>query len=165
MEIWKDIKGYEGKYQISNYGNVKSLINNIILKPLNGEYLRVILYKNKIAKTFYIHRLVGQNFISNSNNYKYINHKDENKHNNRVENLEWCTFKENMNYGTKQNRESKIKTKYHIAQYDNDNNLIKIWFNLREITLNTNYKKSNIQYCCCGKYKNAYGYKWKYIPI
>ena len=70
-----------------------------------------------------------------------------------------------MNYGTKQDRESKVKTKYNVYQYDQNNKLIKKWFNLREIAMNTQYKKSNIQYCCLGKYELAYGYKWKYVPI
>ena len=70
-----------------------------------------------------------------------------------------------MNYGTKQDRESQIKTKYHVLQYDLQGNLIKKWFNLREITLNTNYNKTTIMYCCQGKLKTAYGYIWEYELI
>lgn len=162
-EIWKDISGYEGLYQISNLGRVKS--KRKILKPINGEYLHVGLSKNGIQTTKLIHRLVAENFIDNPNNLPQVNHKDENKHNNCVNNLEWITFKENMNYGTKQDRESIIKTKYNVLQYDLEGNFIKKWFNLREITKNTNYKKSNIQYCCLGKNKTAYGYIWKYVAL
>ena len=161
MEIWKDINGYEGLYEVSNLGRVKS--KRKILKPINGEYLKVGLSKNGVQKTLYIHRLVAKTFLGRSN--LQVNHKDENKHNNYVDNLEWISFKENMNYGTKQDRGSKTKTKYHINQYDKEGNFIKQWFNLRDVVLNTKYKKENIRYCCIGKYKYAYGYKWEYVPV
>lgn len=160
-EIWKEIENYEELYWVSNIGRVKS--KRKILKPINSEYLKVGLSKNGIQTTKYIHRLVAETFLGKSD--LQVNHKDENKHNNCVDNLEWITFKENMNYGTKQDRESLIKTKYNVLQYDLDGNLIKKWFNLREIVKNTNYKKSNIQYCCLGKNKTAYGYIWKYSAI
>lgn len=163
QEIWKDIKGYENLYQVSNLGRVKS--KRKILKAINGEYLKVGLSKNGKQNTLYIHRLVAKTFISNFENKPQVNHKDENKHNNCVENLEWVTFKENMNYGTKQDRESLLKTRYNVLQYDLNGNFIRKWNNLREITKNTKYKKSNIQYCCKGKQKTAYGYIWKYCQI
>lgn len=176
QEIWKDIKDYEGLYQISNLGRVKSLMGwnfgkndyekrEKVLKPSKGEYEKVVLFKNGKNKTYAVHRLVAKTFIPNLDNKPQVNHKDENKQNNCVDNLEWCTHKENMNYGTKQDRESRIKTKYNVLQYDLNDNLIKVWFNLREITLNTNYKKSNIMSCCNHKSKTAYGYKWKYKLI
>lgn len=162
-ETWKNVRGYEGLYQISDLGRVKSLKK--ILKPSNSEYKRVNLYKNGKIKTYYIHRLVAEAFIPNPENKPQINHKDENKYNNNVNNLEWCTHKENMNHGTKQDRESLAKTKYNVLQYDLDGNLIKRWFNLREIILNTNYKKANIMYCCKHKYRTAYGYRWEYSLV
>lgn len=165
-EIWKDIKGYEGLYQVSNLGRVKSFFKRgKILNLLTGEYKRVVLYKNKQGKTCYVHRLVAEAFIDNPLNLKQVNHIDENKYNNIVNNLEWCTHKENMNHGTKQDRESKVKTKYKVLQYDLEGNLIKEWNNLREIVMNTDYDKSNIMYCCQGKYKTAYGFKWVYKPV
>ena len=107
IEEWRDIKGYEGKYQVSNLGRVKSLNYNHTKKekilsdyPNTYGYLYVNLYKNGKGKPFYIHKLVAQAFIDNPNNYREINHKDENKQNNRVENLEWCNRKYNCNYGT-----------------------------------------------------------------
>ena len=160
-EIWKDVKNYEGLYQVSSLGRVKS--KRKLLKPINGEYLRVGLSKNGIQTTKYIHRLVAETFLGCSD--LQVNHKDENKHNNDVNNLEWITFKENMNYGTKQDRESLIKTKYRVIQYDLNGNFIKKWTNLREIVNNTNFKKSNIQFCCTGRSKTAYGYKWKYESV
>lgn len=176
MEEWKDIQGYEGLYQVSNLGSVKSLVGwNVgkndyekrekILNPSKGEYERVVLFKNGKSKTFAIHVLVAKTFIPNPENKPQVNHKDENKYNNCVSNLEWCTHKENMNYGTKQDRESFIKTKYNVLQYDLNGNLIKEWFNLREIVLNTNYKKANIANCCNHRSKTAYGYRWEYKLI
>ena len=100
-EIYKDIQGYEGKYQISNLGNVYSLITNKILKQrltLDG-YYQVDLYKNGVKKHLYIHRLVAQSFLDNPKNYKIVNHKDENSMNNIVSNLEWCNSTYNNNYG------------------------------------------------------------------
>ena len=161
QEIWKDIPEYEGLYQVSNLGRVKS--KKKILKPIKGEYLKVGLSKNGVQTTKYIHRLVAETFLGKCN--LQVNHKDENKYNNHLDNLEWVTFKENMNYGTKQDRESIIKTKYNVLQYELNGKLIKKWFNLREITQKTNYKKSNIQSCCTGKSKSAYGYIWKYINL
>lgn len=105
-EIWKDIKGYEGRYQISNFGRVKSLIYhkekimNIYNFRRDGEkgkgYWRVRLIKNSSYKYFFVHRLVAEAFIPNSNNYTTVNHINGIKTDNRVENLEWCSLKENI---------------------------------------------------------------------
>lgn len=172
MEIWKDIKGYEGKYQISNLGNVKSLKykkekNEYLLKPFFTKqgYLRVSLSKNNKNTQPLIHRLVAIHFIENKNDYCEVNHIDENKINNCASNLEWCDRKYNVNYGTAKLREAETKHKYYIEQYDLENNFIKRWYSLKEIEMDTNYKKNNIQQNCLGNTKSAYGYKWKYIPI
>ncbi len=96
-EIWRDIQGYEGLYQVSNFGRVKSLKTNRILKgsQINSGYLEVVLCKNKIHKHLLVHRLVAQAFIENSNNKKEVNHIDGDKQNNNVINLEWVTRSEN----------------------------------------------------------------------
>lgn len=101
-EIFKDVKGYEGLYEVSNYGNVRSLYTNKILKPATKKrgYQYVNLYKNKKGKMYQVHRLVAESFIPNTNNLPIINHKDENSQNNNVDNLEWCTYKYNSNYGS-----------------------------------------------------------------
>lgn len=107
-EIWKDAVGYEGLYEVSNLGRIKSLIDNHgnsrekIVKPIKNThgYFTVNLSKDKKQRSVRLHRLIALTFIENPNNFPYINHKDENKTNNRVENLEWCTPKYNVNYGT-----------------------------------------------------------------
>lgn len=101
-QVWKDIQGFEGLYEVSNYGNVRSLKFGKIkyLKPAKdgGGYYFVILCKNGIVKHFKVHRLVANAFIENPNGYNEINHIDEDKTNNKVENLEWCTHKYNKRY-------------------------------------------------------------------
>ena len=107
-EIWKDVFGYEGLYQVSNKGRVKSINNYhrkdcVILKPQLNRfgYEIVNLYRKRKMRHFFIHKLVAFAFIQNPNNYPQVNHKDECKTNNNVENLEWCTAKYNINYGTR----------------------------------------------------------------
>ena len=116
-EIYKDIEGYEGLYQVSNIGNVKSLNYNKtkkenVLKPaIRNGYLKVDLCKNKTRKTYSVHRLVAQAFIENPNNYPMINHKDESRTNNVFTNLEWCDNKYNSNYGSRNERLGKAISK------------------------------------------------------
>jgi hypothetical protein len=116
LEIWKDVVGYEGFYQVSNYGNIKSIDRLIKHKNINRTsktkgkirtirfctrgYPMVMLCKNGIKKMKIIHRIVAQAFIPNPNNFPEVNHKDEDKSNNNVTNLEWCTRIYNINYGT-----------------------------------------------------------------
>lgn len=168
-EIWKDIKGYEGIYQISTMGRVKSLRRNIILKnqiASNG-YEMVKLYTNNSKKDYSIHRLVANAFIENPDNLPQVNHRDENKTNNCVENLEWCTPKYNYNYGTINIRKSqkqlndKNKSKV-VLQYTKDGCFIKEWKSIRDIQRMTGYDKGYISKCCRGKYAYAYSYIWKY---
>ena len=113
-EIWKDVKGYEERYQISNMGRVWSKNRQIYLKTQqnNSGYLYVRLCANNgKCKTELIHRLVAINFIPNPNNYPCVNHKDENKHNNTLTNLEWCSKSQNINYGTRNERVGKKNSK------------------------------------------------------
>lgn len=112
IEIWKDILGYEGLYQVSNLGNVRSLNyrrsgkTKLLKQGTDNGYKRVELSKNGKKKKYWVHRLVAIAFISNPNNYKEVNHKDEDKSNNNVNNLEWCTREYNNNYGTRNKRTS-----------------------------------------------------------
>jgi hypothetical protein len=163
MEIWKDIPDYEGLYQASNLGRIKSLeriaknnhkIKEKILKPQNNKngYLSVNLYKNNKMKRKLIHRLVALTFIKNVNNYLYINHKDKNKNNNCLKNLEWCTQSYNVIY-------SKGRK---INQYDKNNNFIKTWDSIADVKRILNIDNSLIVRCCKGIKKSAGGFKWKY---
>lgn len=130
-EIWKNIEGYEGKYQVSNLGQVKSMIGQEkVLHPKkhrNG-HLQIGLHKDKKRKTMYIHRLVAQAFIPNPDNLPCVNHKDENPSNNNVDNLEWCTQKYNCNYGTRVDRimETKKQQYKKIYKYSFNEYSIKI---------------------------------------
>lgn len=163
-EIWKNIKEYEGLYQISNFGNVKSIRSNKILKVnKSNEYDMVTLFKNGKRKFLYIHRLVAENFIKNPNKLECVNHKDENKKNNEITNLEWCSKKYNCNYGKRNEKVSKSLSKYKIIQKDKNGRVIKIWENIWELEHNTKYKKQSIRSCCQNKWKYAYGYKWEYL--
>lgn len=135
-EIWKDIEGYEGLYQVSNLGRIKSLeryvwnrfsyilVKERILKQSNDKYGYCIisLNKNNKGKVFKVHRLVAQAFIPNSLNAPQVNHKDEDKKNNYVDNLEWCDSKYNNTYGTRierivRNRENKLSKKQVMEIY------------------------------------------------
>lgn len=179
-EIWKDIKGYEGLYQVSNLGRVKSLNryvkcknNNLRLckgKILSSEnngngYLIINLSKNGKIKINYIHKLVAEAFIPNPENLPQINHKDECKTNNIWANLEWCSSSYNANYGTRNQkmRNEKIK-KYgkKINQYDLNNNLINTFDSLSLIAEKLNYCPIAISNCCKGKTRTSYGYIWRF---
>ena len=104
MEEWKDIKDYEGLYQVSSEGNVRNKHGKVIAKELFKGYLRVHLWKNGKSKHHFIHRLVAEAFIPNPDNKATVNHKNENKTSNEVWNIEWMTHGENTNYGTRNER-------------------------------------------------------------
>lgn len=174
MEQWRDIQGYEGMYQISNYGNVKSLNYNktkqekILKFGKNYKgYLQVHLCKDGKMKTFTVHRLVANAFIPNPNELSDVNHKDEDKTNNVVENLEWCDRKYNTNYGTRTERCSikqlndETKSK-QVNQYSLDGTLLATYPSAHEVKRQLGFAQPNISACCNGKYKTAYGYKWRY---
>lgn len=161
-EEWKDIPGYEGLYQVSNLGNVKSLKHNtarLLKQATLNRYNQVTLSKNNIRINYSVHRLVAQAFIPNPNNLQIINHKDENKKNNRADNLEWCTQKYNINYGS---RKEKVKKKLSIPvyQYDLKNNFIKKWECMNDAI--RYYNNFHISDVCNNKRKTANGFIWKF---
>ena len=174
-EIWKDIKGYEGLYQASNLGRIKSLNSfgrkkEIILKPRTGNrYYMIALYKNKERKDLLLHRIITETFLEKKQNKPFVNHKDENPFNNNVNNLEWCSHKDNMNWGTRNKRISLKNTNNpkickKVIQYDLNGNFIKEYLSIKEACKELNVKNNHIGACCKKQYgrKTACGYKWKY---
>ena len=162
-EIWKDIEGYEGLYQVSNMGRVRSLRRNIILKNKieSNRYERVVLSTNNIPKGYSVHRLVANAFIPNPNNYPIVNHKDENRTNNCVDNLEWCTQKYNVNYGTGISKRVKSQSK-KVLQFKTDGTFVKEWESTMSVQRNLGICQSHIVQVCKGKRRIAHGYIWKY---
>ena len=155
IEQWKDIPNYENLYQISNLGRIKSLYNykrngtNILVPRLKKGYYTIGLRKNGIRKWYSIHRLVAETFIPNIENKPQINHKDENKLNNRVDNLEWCTASYNNNYGTRQQRVSKTnKLRKQVYKYDLKGNLLEVFFSLKEASKKENRDISTLSIKC-----------------
>lgn len=171
QEIWVDIKGYEGLYQISNKGRVKAPAKKSGFlrrkeKILSGfvkdnDYLCIDLHKDNKCKKFYIHRLVALHFLDNPENYPCINHKDYNKKNNCVENLEWCSYKYNNDYSNC-NAKSAILKRIKIIQFDKKLNFIKFWNSATDAAKTLNISNSSITACCRNRVKSAYGYIWKY---
>ena len=175
MEEWENIKGYENLYQISNKGRIRSLdkidsigrkVKGRVMKPSKRKdgYLQIMLHKSSKYKMFLIHTLVASAFIDNPNGYKEINHKDENKLNNNVKNLEWCNRTYNINYGSgnigraKTIRELKSKKVLQLL----GNTIIKEWNSTTEAE-KEGYKHQSISRCCNGIRETHKGYRWQYI--
>lgn len=190
-EIWKDIEGYEGYYQVSNLGNVKGLARKInngkgvlvkkesMLNHINSRdgYLYVALSKNNKERKFSVHRLVAKAFIPNPNNLPEVNHKDEVKTNNFVfvnedgtvdydkSNLEWCTRKYNVNYGTARKRLVETRTvnnsygaEIPVNQFDLNGNFIKRYKSMRSAARETGLAEPLIEACCNGKRNKCGGF-------
>ena len=162
-EVFKDIAGYKGKYQVSNLGHVKSLNYNgtgkeKILKhtETNDGYYRIHLSKNGKVKSYYLHRLVGQAFLENPDNLPEINHKNELKSDNRVSNLEWCTRRYNNTYNNLHLRNAKT-----IGCYK-DGKLIKVYVSIQAVKID-GFNDGNVCSVLKGRYKSSGGYQWKYI--
>lgn len=189
QEIWKDIKGYDGLYQISNLGRVKSLLRKDIYGRIIPEkilkqsenkcgYLRVHLYKDGISKFIFVHKLVALSFLPNPKKLDETNHKDEIKTNNNDCNLEWCTRKYNVNYGNRTQKASNaikgkngpmygIKGGKHpaskkVIQYTLNGEFIKKWDCIKDIEMKLGIKSQNISKICKNKGKTAKGFIWKY---
>ena len=182
-EVLKDIVGYEGLYQVSNLGRVKSLKRKVYAgrnrmrwqyerilsnNKTNGNgYIVVSLNKESKSKNKYVHRLVAEAFLENPNNYKYINHKDQNTFNNNVNNLEFCTAQYNSTYrdahikrGLK-HRNNLVNSK-KVYQLDENENIIKEFPSMAEANRQLGTNHTSIYACINGKQKHAFGYKWKY---
>ena len=173
FEVWQDIPGYEGLYQASTYGRVKSLKRNTtsgkILKPRLKKtgYFQYGLCKNGRIKAFESQRLIAITFLPNYHNYSCVNHIDENPKNNRVDNLEWCTVKYNVNYGTRIERARLLqinnpKKSKTVLQFDMEGNFISSYPSTAEVERQKGYNSGYISICCIGKKQKAYGFIWKY---
>ena len=191
-EIFRDIKGFENFYQISNYGRIKSLeridkSNHLVkekilkLKTDKYGYLQAALCKDGKMKHIAVHRLVAMAFIPNPNNYPQCNHIDENKKNNYVQNLEWCTVKYNINFGTRNERTAQAlkgrivseKTRKKIGEVHSKpvlqldkktEEIIAEFPSTYEVERKLGFCHNSISQCCLKKphYNTAYGFKWRF---
>ena len=180
-EEWRDIQGYEGLYQVSNHGRVRSLdrigyqkhwqggLSRYVhkgkvlkaRKQRNG-YMTVDLRRNGKFERFLIHRLVGSHFLEKPEGKNYINHLDVNPENNRSDNLVWCTQSENIQYAY--DNGTKIPPHMRkVAQYDLDGNFIRMWNSQAEIERTLHIFQANITKVCRGKRNQTGGFKWQYI--
>lgn len=184
MEEWRDIKGYEGLYKVSNLGNVRSLDRWVVskdgkrrffagqavksVKESNG-YSRVNLYREGSAKKISVHRIVALAFLPNPQNLPQVNHINEDKADNRAENLEWCTCEHNGNHGTRGARISKTLTgRFNHPKKSkricaiSDGKTVFEFPSIHEAGRQLGIPSSNIVACLSGKQKTAYGYQWEY---
>ena len=187
-EEYRDIKGFEGYYQVSNLGIVKSLERKVwcgrgrgyyktipekILKAGDdgSGYLQVVLCKGGKDKPCKVHRLVAEAFLENPDNLPDINHIDENSHNNNVNNLEWCTRKYNINYGTRNIRAGKSNSKANtnnpklsiaVISINKISGLITEFPSTMEAERVLGIDHSHIVKCCKGRQKSAGGFYWMY---
>lgn len=183
IEIWKDIEGYEGFYQVSNLGRVKSLERDVyypngtiirhmeekILVPSlgGGGYPFVHLHKNRKIKQEYVHRLVAMAFIENPENKPQVNHRDEVKTNNVVENLEWCTSVYNANYGTRIQRCVQNHRSYKLGNNPSAKAVFCVELNktfdcAKRAEEELGIWGTSIIKVCKGKAKTTGGFHWRY---
>lgn len=172
MEEWRDIEGFEGIYQVSNMGRVRSLAHETNGKHYKGKILssgvsagyhlvRLSKGNEKVSKR--VHRLVAEAFIENLNELPEVNHLDGNKNNNCVENLEWCTSKENKVHAwvTGLTKAPPAEMPKAVMQYDT-NILIAVYKSIKIASMLLDISSEDICKCCKGKRKSAGGYVWKY---
>lgn len=167
MEVWKDVKGYEGLYQVSDQGNVKSLARKRtgkpwykerILKPLDRKgYLAVSLYADGKCKLYSVHRLVADAFVPNKEGKQQINHKDGDKTNNKMSNLEWVTPSENILHSF-DCLGKKAHTRKVLCVETGE-----VFESLKAVTEKTGIAYNHIPCCCKGRRNTVGGYHWQYV--
>lgn len=181
-EIWKPISGYEGVYEVSNLGRVRSCdriveddycgkrrFGSRVLRQSQNHsgYCHVKLSKNSKVKTFLVHRLVAEAFVSNPLSKETVNHKNEIKTDNRAKNLEWMTPKENTNYGTRNERAGKASGRTRgkpVQQFTQNGEFVAEYWSAREASRQTKIPQSGISHCANGssRHSHAGGYIWRY---
>lgn len=164
-EIWRDIPRYLEKYKASNLGNIYSIKNNQKLKTnisQNG-YERLNLYSDGKRIKEYVHRLVAEAFLENKDNKEFVNHIDENKLNNNINNLEWTTNSENQLHGTCISKIQKALS-FPVVKISITNEIIEEYSSIKDaaLSIKDNASTSSISKACKGILKTAYGFKWKY---
>lgn len=177
MELWHPIDIYNPKYEVSNKGRIRvpaHMCGNgkmckekiLALKDNSSGYPAIYLYKDGNRKFFLVHRLVAHYFVDNPHGYQYVNHKDENTHNNFADNLEWCTLHYNVLYGTGIERMAE-KHRKPICQYDLDGNLLKVWPSGASIYKELGFFPGRISSCCVhahsSRYRTYHGYVWRFV--
>jgi hypothetical protein len=168
-EIWKPIKGYEGLYEAGTNGFIRNAITKEIksMRLNKFGYYVVELYKNNVRKHKRVHRIIAETFIPKEQWNECINHKDENKENNRLDNLEFCTMIENIKYGTRGIRSGLARFNHplrskKILQISSDGKVLKEWCSIAEAYRQTKICRPNIIKCLKGLRSHAGGYQWKY---
>lgn len=159
-EEWRDVVGAEKFYKVSSYGNIVNKLTGKCLKPSKSGSYNHIQLRYGVNKNYLVHRLVAEAFIPNPNNLPQVNHIDENKRNNRVDNLEWCSAKYNSTYG----KGSKAK-EHRVIQFDLSGNALKIWESIKEASMSLGITYQSISSCCRGLDKSAGGYIWTYANL
>lgn len=168
MEEWREVLGFDILYEVSNLGRVRTRYSEehgysneyTYLKPLdnNKGYLRFNWRQRKHQRTVYLHRLVAEAFCDNPNMYSEVNHKDEDKNNNRADNLEWCNHKYNSNYGTR-NKRTAEKNRVKVQCIETG----AIFQSLDEAAEQMGVVKTSISNCLRGRSKSSAGYTWRYV--
>ena len=161
VETFVKIEGFEN-YEVSNLGKVRNIKSGIMLKPwfTKDGYLRHCLYKHNKRKNLLLHRIIATAFIDNPEKKPQVNHIDENKLNNDLSNLEWCTERENVIHGTRTKRAAEKLSK-KVIQLDLNDNVLNEFESMRQAERETGVLVGNISSCCNGKTKSAGGFKWR----
>lgn len=168
-EEWRPIKGYEGQYEVSNHGRIKSLsreennrtLKDRIMKQYVGKtgYMQVRLCKNNQTKLWKVHDLIAKSFIENPYDFPIVNHKDGNKINNDISNLEWCSYSHNIKHAYR----TGLRMMRPIEQRTKDGSFVKKWDCATDASKGTGINLSHIWGCCNHQRKSAGGFKWQYI--
>ena len=161
FETFIKIDGFE-KYEVSNLGKVRNIKSGRILKPRIDKdgYLKHQLYVRDKKKYLFLHRIIATAFIDNPEGKPCVNHIDENKANNDLSNLEWCTIRENIIHGTRTKRAAEKHFK-KIIQLDLNDNILNEFESMVQAEQETGVSANNISHCCNGKRKSSGGYKWR----